>query len=102
MLTVTPHVRHATVGGRTAILDVRVGRWVMLDPAASRIWQAIVHRGGTEGLAEEIAVPVGADPAAVREKIAAALVGMVERGLLTDLNRPLPRRPWWRRIGSPR
>ncbi|WP_371523198.1 PqqD family protein [Kitasatospora sp. NBC_01300] len=81
---------------------MQAGTWVMLDPAASRIWQAIVHRGGTEGLAEEIAVPVDADPATVREKIVAAVAGMVERGLLTDLNAPLPRRPWWRRLRSTR
>ncbi|MEU3566838.1 PqqD family protein [Kitasatospora sp. NPDC036755] len=102
MLSPAPHVRHATTGGRTAILDVRAGSWVMLNPAASRIWQAIVHRGGLEGLADEIAVPIGADPAVVQQRITAAVAGLVERGLLADPGTPPSRRRCWRRSGGPR
>ncbi|MFE4973512.1 PqqD family protein [Kitasatospora sp. NPDC056651] len=102
VLSAAPHVRHATIGGRTAILDIRTGNWVMLNPAASRIWQAIVHRGGVEGLADEIAIELGADPAVVRQRIAAAISGMVERGLFTDPSTPPPRRRWWRRTGGSR
>ncbi|MEE1820723.1 PqqD family protein [Streptomyces sp. BE20] len=100
MLTVAPGVHHAHVGGQTAILNVGTGGWVMLDPAASRIWQAIVLRGGVEGLAEEIAIPSGADTAAVHRVIGAAVNGMVDRGLLTDPGALRVRRPWRRKGGG--
>ncbi|MFF8769103.1 PqqD family peptide modification chaperone [Kitasatospora sp. NPDC015120] len=103
MLTVPAYVRHAGVDGRTAILDLRAGRWVMLDPAASLIWQALVLRGGTDGLAEEIAAPRGADPAALAPAIDRTVAALLARGLLADTTRPpARRRPWWRRTGGAR
>ncbi|MFF2954971.1 PqqD family protein [Kitasatospora sp. NPDC057965] len=102
MLTIARHVRHAAIDGRTAILDIRAGRWVMLDPAASLIWQALALRGGTDGLAEEIAAPRGADPAALAPAIDRTVAALLARGLLTDTTRTPARRPWWRRTGGAR
>ncbi|GAB3117740.1 hypothetical protein GCM10027160_28710 [Streptomyces calidiresistens] len=84
MLTVAPDVYHAGSAEGTAILDARTGRWLMLDTDASRIWQALTVRGGTEGLAEEIAIPAGLDPAAVHQQIRGFLDDLTARGLLTD------------------
>lgn len=71
MLTTAPHIHHATSPYGTAVLDVRRGSWLMLDPDASTIWRAVTVRGGTAGLADEIAIPTGQDPRAVDGQITA-------------------------------
>ncbi|MEU6965478.1 PqqD family protein [Streptomyces chrestomyceticus] len=96
MLTPAPHVHHATSEHGTAVLDVRRGAWLMLDTDASRIWHAITVRGGTRGLAEEIAIPAGQDPQQVSGRIAAFVDELVAVGVLGDTDRPRRRR-WWRR-----
>lgn len=95
MLTPASHVHHATGPYGTAVLDVRRGRWLMLDPDASKIWHAVTVRGGTGGLADEIAIPTGQDPQAVGEQIAAFVDELVATGVLVDTDRP-PRGRWWR------
>ncbi|GAA2133989.1 PqqD family protein [Streptomyces synnematoformans] len=95
MLTPAAHVHHATGPYGTAVLDVRRGRWLMLDPDAAKIWHAVTVRGGTAGLADEIAVPTGQDPAAVGAQITAFVDELVDVGVLVDTGRPRRRR-WWR------
>ncbi|KOT52701.1 MULTISPECIES: PqqD family protein [Streptomyces] len=98
MLTPAGHIHHATGSQGTAVLDVRRGRWLMLDVDASRIWRAVTVRGGTAGLADEIAVPTGQDPAQVSAQITAFLEEMVAAGVLIDTGRPRGvRRGWWGR-----
>ncbi|MFJ8852325.1 PqqD family protein [Streptomyces sp. NPDC102437] len=98
MLTPARHIHHATSPYGTAVLDVRQGSWLMLDPDASTIWRAVTVRGGTAGLADEIAVPTGQDPRDVGEQIAAFVSELVTSGVLVDTDRPRPaRRGWWRR-----
>lgn len=95
MLTPAPHVHHATSEHGTAILDVRRGTWLMLDPDASRIWHAITIRGGTAGLADEIAIPTGQDPNQVSGHITAFINELVAAGVLVDTDHPKRRR--WRK-----
>ncbi|MFF4407782.1 hypothetical protein ACFY2W_27945 [Streptomyces sp. NPDC001262] len=68
----------------------------MFDPDASKIWHAITVRGGTAGLADEIAVPTGQNPQAVHGQIVAFVDALVATGVLVDTGRPAPRRRWWR------
>ncbi|WP_413802316.1 PqqD family protein [Streptomyces iranensis] len=96
MLTPAPHVHHATGPYGTAVLDVRHGAWLMLDPDASKIWHALTVRGGTAGLADEIAVPTGQDPRAVDEQISTFLGDLMAVGVLVDTSRPQQRRRWRR------
>ncbi len=96
MLIPAPHVHHATSEHGTAVLDVRRGQWLMLDTDASRIWHALTIRGGTTGLADEIAVPTGQDPQTVGEQIAAFVGELVATGVLVDTDRPLRQRRCWR------
>jgi hypothetical protein len=98
VLTPAPHIHHATGPHGTAVLDVRRGTWLMLDPDAAKIWQAVTARGGTAGLADEIAVPSGQDPQAVGGQIAAFIGELVAAGVLVDTARPprARRRWWWR------
>lgn len=96
MLTPARHIHHATSSYGTAVLDARRGKWLMLDPDASRIWHAITVRGGVVGLAAEIAVPAGQDPKVVNDQITAFVDELVTAGVLVDTNRP--RRAWrWSR-----
>ncbi|MFD7284095.1 PqqD family protein [Streptomyces sp. NPDC059862] len=98
MLIPAPHVHHATGPSGTAVLDVRRGAWLMLDPDASKIWHAITVRGGTAGLADEIAVPTGQDPQAVGGQIDTFVDELVVAGVLVDTDRPRRvHRRWWRR-----
>jgi len=92
MLTPADHIHHATGPHGTAVLDVRRGTWLMLDPDASRIWHAITVRGGTAGLADEIAIPTGQDPHQVNSRIAAFVNELVAAGVLVDTGRPKQRR----------
>ncbi|MFE0043683.1 PqqD family protein [Streptomyces albireticuli] len=97
MLTPAPHISHATGPHGTAVLDIRRGTWLMLDPDASKIWHAVAVRGGAAGLADEIAVPTGQDSRVVGEQIAAFVEGLVAVGVLVDTGRPAQRkRRWWR------
>lgn len=95
MLTSAPHTHYATGPHGTAILDVRRGTWMMLDPDASKIWHAITMRGGTAELADEIAVPAGLDAQAVGEQITAFIDQPVSDGVLIDTDRSRCR-GWWR------
>lgn len=96
-MSVGPDVHHATSAEGTAILDTRTGRWLMLDPDASRIWRAITVRGTVDGLADEIAIPAGADPAAVQHQITQFLKQMTASGLLVEDSPKLKTRwKWWR------
>ncbi|MEW2579991.1 hypothetical protein [Streptomyces syringium] len=98
MLTPAPHIHHAASQHGTAVLDVRRGAWLMLDTDASRIWHAITVRGGTPGLADEIAIPASQDPQQVSGQIAAFVDELVAVGVLVDTDRPRRvRRRWWRR-----
>lgn len=98
MLTPADHIHHATSPHGTAVLDVRRGTWLMLDPHASRIWHAITVHGGTTGLADEIAIPTGQDPQQVSSQITAFVGQLVATGVLVDTDRPQrARRRWWRR-----
>ncbi|MDH2393915.1 PqqD family protein [Streptomyces sp. HNM0663] len=97
MLTPAPHVHHATGPYGTAVLDIRRGTWLMLDPEASKIWHAVTVRGGTAGLADEIAVPTGQDPQQVGEQITAFVNALVTTGVLVDTARPARRKRRWRR-----
>ncbi|MGI5341124.1 hypothetical protein ACQEVS_28860 [Streptomyces sp. CA-181903] len=96
MLTPAPHVHHAAGPHGTAVLDVRRGRWLMLDADAAKIWHAVTVRGDTAGLADEIAVPAGQDPLAVAEQIAVFVSGLLAAGVLIETTRPARRRRWWR------
>ncbi|MEU2670390.1 hypothetical protein ABZ622_16230 [Streptomyces sp. NPDC007164] len=70
----------------------------MLDADASRIWHAVTVRGGTIGLADEIAVPAGQDPQQVIGQITVFIDELVALGVLVDTDRPRRvRRRWWRR-----
>lgn len=84
MLTVALGVHHASNAEGTAVLDSRTDRWLMLDRDASRIWQAIAVRGGAEGLAEEIAIPAGLDPATVQQQIRTFLDDLTAWGLVIE------------------
>ncbi len=77
----------------------RRGAWLMLDTDASRIWHAITVRGGTPGLADEIAIPAGQDPQQVCGQIAMFVDELVAIGVLVDTDRPKRARSrrWWRR-----
>lgn len=92
MLTTPAGVHHASCGEGTAILDVRSGHWVMLDPDASRIWQTVITRGSTDGVAQEVAAWCGTDEAAVAPTISETVEHLVARGLLTEApeNEPAP------------
>jgi hypothetical protein len=58
------------------------------------IWDAVTCRGGVEGLAEELAIPAGADVPATRDAINAFVERLCDLGLLADAG---PRvRSWWR------
>ncbi|EPH45342.1 PqqD family protein [Streptomyces aurantiacus] len=94
MLTPADHIHHATDQYGTAVLDTRRGTWLMLDGDASRIWQAITVRGGTAGLADEIAVPTGQDPRTIGGRIAAFVDELVDADVLIDTDRR--RRRWHR------
>ncbi|MEV0281711.1 hypothetical protein AB0I22_35730 [Streptomyces sp. NPDC050610] len=98
MLIPARHVHHNTGPDGTAVIDVRRETWLMLDQDASRIWHAITVRGGTAGLADEIAIPNGQDSQQVGGQIAAFVEELVAAGVLVDTDRPRPvRRRWWRR-----
>ncbi|MFD7893668.1 PqqD family protein [Streptomyces sp. NPDC059568] len=98
MLIPARHVHHNTGPDGTAVIDVKRETWLMLDQDASRIWHAITVRGGTAGLAEEIAIPTGQDPQQVSSQIAAFVDELVAAGVLVDTARPRrARRRWWRR-----
>ncbi|MFF5333235.1 hypothetical protein [Streptomyces sp. NPDC013181] len=93
MLTPAPHVHHAAGLYGTAVLDIRRGAWLMLDPDAARIWHAVTVGGGTAGLA----VPSGQDPQVVGEQITAFVDRLLAAGVLVDTARPARRtRRWWR------
>lgn len=96
MLTTALHVHHATGPYGTAVLDIRRGTWLMLDADASTIWHAVTVRGGTVGLADEIAVLTGQDPHTVSGQIAAFVEGLVAAGVLVDTAHAVRRRRWWR------
>ncbi|WP_399218685.1 PqqD family protein [Streptomyces sp. SAJ15] len=91
MLPPTFHVHHAAGLQGTAALDTRRGAWMMLDPDASRIWQAVTMRGGTAELADEIALPAGQDPQAVDGQITEFVEHLVAAGMLVDTDRPARR-----------
>ncbi|MEV6058062.1 PqqD family protein [Streptomyces sp. NPDC052107] len=98
MLIPARHVHHNTGPDGTAVIDVKRAAWLMLDQDASRIWHAITVRGGTAGLADEIAIPTGQDPQQVSGQIAAFVDELVAAGVLVDTDRPRrARRRWWRR-----
>ncbi|MFD6245589.1 PqqD family protein [Streptomyces roseolus] len=96
MLTPAAHIHHTADEHGTVILDVRTEKWSLLGPDASRIWQAIVANGTTAGLADQLAIPTGRDPHAVRQGIDHLVQQWKQDGLLID---PIhaPRRRWWRR-----
>ncbi|MFI8930659.1 PqqD family protein [Streptomyces sp. NPDC053474] len=98
MLTPARHVHHAAGEHGTVVLDVRRRQWHMLDEDASRIWHALVVRGGTTGLAEEIAIPTGQDVQTVDGQISAFVGELLAVGVLVDTDQPrrVRRRRWWR------
>ncbi|MFJ3194593.1 PqqD family protein [Streptomyces griseoviridis] len=94
MLTPAPHVRHAACEQGTALLDMRRGVWLMLDPQASLIWTAVTVRGDVTGLADETADLYGQDPRAVARQIACFVDELVDARVLVDTERPCRRRRW--------
>ncbi|MFE4055014.1 hypothetical protein ACFXP3_01685 [Streptomyces sp. NPDC059096] len=97
MLSVPDHVHWARCHGSTAVLDLRSGQWQMFSGTGARIWDAITLHGGTEGLAEEIALPDDLDVAATRTAIDSYVTALLSMGLLVRA-RPEPRRHrGWRR-----
>ncbi|WP_395367039.1 PqqD family protein [Streptomyces sp. YH02] len=96
MLTPAKHIHHATDAQGTVLLDVRSATWLMLGPDVSRIWQAIVTKGTTAGLADELAIPTGRDPHAVKQGIDNLVAQWRRDGVLVDPTRT-PRRRWWER-----
>ncbi|MGA5637740.1 hypothetical protein ACPCTN_03165 [Streptomyces cinereoruber] len=97
MLTPAPHIHHATDGQGALVLDTRSETWMMLGPDASRIWTTIVTYGTTEGLADELAIPSGRDPHAVRLGIDNLVTQWQRDGLLIEPAAPARRRKWWQR-----
>ncbi|MFE5948699.1 PqqD family protein [Streptomyces sp. NPDC056480] len=96
MLTPARHIHHASDEHGIVLLDVRTAKWSMLSPDVSRIWQAIVTNGTANGLADELAIPTGRDPYAVRQGIDNLVNQWKRDGLLIDPTRA-PRRRWWTR-----
>ncbi|MFJ4342983.1 PqqD family protein [Streptomyces sp. NPDC088915] len=98
MLTVPEHVHWGRCGGGTAVLNLRDGQWRMFSGHGARIWEAVVLRGGIEGLAEEIAIPAGLDVAATHQAVDDYLAGLVDMGLLArvPVQARRRRRRWWR------
>ncbi|MER8233652.1 hypothetical protein ACIRQY_34530 [Streptomyces sp. NPDC101490] len=96
MLSPAPHIHYAVDEHGILLLDLRTERWSMLSPDVSRIWTAIVTRGTVNGLADELAIPTGRDPYAVRQGIDILVDRWKRDGLLTDPARTAPRR-WWKR-----
>ncbi|MEV6421702.1 hypothetical protein [Streptomyces sp. NPDC051662] len=101
MLTPAPHIRWARCApDAVAVLDLRNGTWRMFEGTGARIWAAIVARGCTDGLADEIAVPAGADPGATHTALDSYVHELRSTGLLTDAGthlRTAGRARWWRR-----
>lgn len=98
MLIPARHIHHNTGPHGTAVIDVRRETWLMLDQDASRIWHAVTVRGGTAGLADEIAIPTGQDPQQVSGHIAAFVDELVAADVLVDTDQPRrARRRRWRR-----
>ncbi|KAB7833683.1 PqqD family protein [Streptomyces mobaraensis] len=92
MLIPAPRVHHATGPHGTAVLDIRRGKWLMLDPDATKIWRTVTARGSTIGLADEIAVPTGQDPQVVGERITVFVGALLAAGILIDTARPARRK----------
>ncbi|MFE0640130.1 PqqD family protein [Streptomyces sp. NPDC058877] len=96
MLTPAGHIHHATDEHGIVLLDVRTATWSMLGPDVSRIWKAIVVNGTADGLADELAIPTGRDPHAVRQGINNLVNQWKQDGILIDPTHA-PQRKWWRR-----
>ncbi|MFF4872782.1 asparagine synthase-related protein [Streptomyces sp. NPDC000961] len=96
MLTPANHIHYATDEHGIVLLDVRTAKWSMLSRDVSRIWQAIVTNGTADGLADELAIPTGRDPYAVRQGIDNLVNQWKRDGLLVDPTRA-PRRRRWKR-----
>ncbi|PNE43466.1 hypothetical protein [Streptomyces noursei] len=96
MLIPAPHVHwRRCAGGGTAVLDLGSWQCHMFHGNGARVWDAITLRGDLSGLAEEIAIPAGADVASVRESIDAYAESLCAMGLLVDPAVPRRRRWWW-------
>ncbi|WP_435970224.1 PqqD family protein [Streptomyces sp. Qhu_M48] len=96
MLTPAAHIHYATDEHGTVVLDVRSATWLMLSPDVSRIWQALVTNGTTACLADELAIPTGRDPHAVRQGIDNLVNQWQRDGVIIDPTRT-PRRRWRKR-----
>ncbi|MFF4282871.1 PqqD family protein [Streptomyces kronopolitis] len=96
MLTTPSQIHWAHCADDTAVLDLRSGQWQMLSGTGTRIWDAIMLRGGVEGLAEEIAVPANLDLAATRHAVDSYVERLRAMGLLVEAG-PRMRRRWWGR-----
>ncbi|RST17397.1 hypothetical protein EF908_34405 [Streptomyces sp. WAC04770] len=99
MLSVPGHVHYAACDGGTAVLDLREGRWHMFTGLGEQIWHRAVTYGSTSGLPEQIAIPAGIDPGALRSGVDTFVVELISTGLLLDdTARPAPpRRRFWRK-----
>ncbi|MFJ5951319.1 hypothetical protein [Streptomyces noursei] len=80
------------------MFDTQNGQWHMFHGLGAVVWDAITLRGGTDGLAEELAIPAGLDLAATREALDQYLDELRQMGLLTSTTEHRRRRRgWWRR-----
>ncbi|MGX2995583.1 PqqD family peptide modification chaperone [Streptomyces sp. JNUCC 64] len=95
MLTPPAHVHWArTDEDATAVLDLRSGRWTVLDRDGTAIWHTLTEGGDMNLLAMEFAGPDG-DLPVTRDAIHAYLGHLRGLGLL--VLPPTPRASRWRR-----
>ncbi|MYV68249.1 hypothetical protein GT043_20400 [Streptomyces sp. SID2131] len=97
MLTPAAHIFYATDDHGILLLDTQSATWKTFGPDASRIWMAIVTRGTTDGLADELTIPTNRAPHAVWLGISSLVDAWKRDGLLVDSARTARSRRWrWR------
>jgi hypothetical protein len=90
-LYATPNVKHAVVDGRVVLIDLRAGKYIVLDRVASAMWQVLlsIDRDLPAGLlAERFDVPASRLDADLR----AFSQTCIEHGFLQDQPAPVTRR----------
>ncbi|MFI6986693.1 PqqD family protein [Embleya sp. NPDC050154] len=91
-VTPAPGVHWTCTDRGGAILNLRTGRWLLLDPAAARLWQHLADGVHPDTLAESLAVEHGV----ARERVDADIAAFTDRArahaLLADESPPA-RRP---------
>lgn len=90
-----PHLYTALLPGGAAVMDVRAGRgrWQHLNATAALLWKRLLDGAGPEQAAAELAASftaAGADPALVRDDLAALIGQLRELGLVDARTAPAP------------